>query len=402
MTVQDQPSVDINGIIARVKAILLSPAAEWEKIDLEPATIRSLYMGYILVLAAIGPVCTAFGGLVFGYGTWLVHYRPSVSAALSQAILGYLLSLVMVFVLGLIIDALAPSFDGQKNRIQAFKVAAYSMTASWVAGAFGLIPALSMLSILGLYGFYLLYLGLPRLMKSPPDKAMVYTLVTVVAAIILWFVAAAIIVPVAGLSMLASVAPTHTAMAPDATGNGTVEINGERIDLNKLQSAANQLGNIAKQFQQGASDPSAASAPPVNAVSTDTLKALLPENLGAYKRTASESGGALGTVHAEATYTNGGKSIKLSVTDLAAAGAFAQIAGAFGIESDEETANGFDKVGRINGVLTMQQWDRPSQSGKYSVLLADRFIIDAEGSAPSFDDLKAAVAAIGPGVQRLK
>jgi Yip1 domain len=400
MTVQDQPSVDLNGIIARVKAILLGPAAEWDRIEAEPATIRGLYLGYILVLAAIGPVSTAFGGLVFGYGTWLVHYRPSVSAALSQAILGYLLSLVMVFVLGLIIDALAPSFDGQKNRIQAFKVATYSMTASWVAGVFGLVPALSFLGILGLYGFYLLYLGLPRLMKSPPDKALVYTLVTVVAAIILWFVAAAILVPVAGLSMLASMAPSQTALAPDATGNGTVEINGERIDLNKLQSAANQLGTIAKQFQQGTSDPN---APPVAAVSTEALKALLPESLGGYTRSSSESGAALGTVHAEATYSKDGKSIKLSVIDLAAAGAFAQLAAAFGIESDQETANGFDKVGRVNGVLTMQQWDRPSLSGKYSVMLADRFIIDAEGQAASFDDLKAAVAAVGPDrVLRLK
>jgi hypothetical protein len=51
----------------------------------------------------------------------------------------------------------------------------------------------------------------------------------------------------------------------------------------------------------------------------------------------------------------------------------------------------------------MQQWDRSAQSGKYSVMLADRFIIDAEGQAASFDDLKAAVAAVGPDrVLRLK
>ncbi len=401
MTVQDPRAVDLNGILARARAILLGPAAEWDRIEAEPATIGGLYKGYILVLAAIGPVCTAFGGLVFGYGTRQVFYRPSVSTALSQMILDYVVQLGLVFVLALIIDFLAPSFGAARNRIQAFKLATYSMTAFWVVGVLALLPALRPLMLLGLYSVYLLYLGLPRLMKAPAERVALYSLAVAGSALGLGLVVFIAALPIMGLSMLASIATTHTALAPDGSGTGTVEINGERIDLNKLQSATNQLGSIVKQFQ-GATDPNAASAP-VNAVSIDTLKGLLPDSLGGYKRTASESGAALGTVHAEATYSNNGKTIKLSVTDLAAAGAFAQLAGAFGIESDEETANGFDKVGRVNGVLTMQQWDRPSQSGKYSVLLADRFIVDAEGSAPSFDDLKAAVAAIGPDrVARLK
>ena len=48
----------------------------------------------------------------------------------------------------LIIDALAPSFDGQKNQNQALKVAVYSYTASWVAGVLGLVPALIPLGII--------------------------------------------------------------------------------------------------------------------------------------------------------------------------------------------------------------------------------------------------------------
>jgi hypothetical protein len=46
----------------------------------------------------------------------------------------YGMTLLSVFLLALIIDALAPSFDGQKNRVQAFKVAAYTGTAGWVFG----------------------------------------------------------------------------------------------------------------------------------------------------------------------------------------------------------------------------------------------------------------------------
>ena len=69
--------------------------------------------------------------------------------------------------------------------MQALKVAAYSATAGWLAGVFGLIPALAILGLLGLYSLYLLYLGLPILMKVPQDKAMKFTVTYVAFGLIL-------------------------------------------------------------------------------------------------------------------------------------------------------------------------------------------------------------------------
>jgi hypothetical protein len=97
----------------------------------------------------------------------------------------YLLTLVVVYVLVLIIDALAPSFDGTKSQIQALNVAAYSATAGWLAGIFAVIPWLGILGILGLYSLYLLYLGLPVLMKAPKERALGYTVVVIAAAVVL-------------------------------------------------------------------------------------------------------------------------------------------------------------------------------------------------------------------------
>jgi hypothetical protein len=57
-----------------------------------------------------------------------------------------------------------------------------------VAGILQIIPALAVLAILGaLYTLYLLYLGLPKLMKCPQDKAMGYTVVVVLATIVIFF-----------------------------------------------------------------------------------------------------------------------------------------------------------------------------------------------------------------------
>ena len=175
-------------LVDRVKNILLTPRTEWQVIDAEQTTPAELYKQYIVPLAAVGPVASAIGALAFGYRGFGLNYRPPVGTVLSSAVVTYLLTLGGVYVLALIIDALAPNFGGVKDQMQALKVAAYSSTASWVVGIFGLIPALSWLGVLGLYSLYLLYLGLPVLMKSPAEKAMGYTAVVIIAAIVLFLV----------------------------------------------------------------------------------------------------------------------------------------------------------------------------------------------------------------------
>lgn len=181
-------------LVARVKAILLSPKTEWGVIEAEQATVGSLYTGYIMPLAAIPAVASFIGlGMIGTSG-----YRWGMGSALTMAVTSYVMALAGVFVLALIVDALAPTFGGQKNQIQALKVAAYSSTASWLAGIFSLIPALSVLAILGLYSLYLLFLGLPKLMKAPQEKAAGYTVVAIICAIVVYAVLAwvtAMIVP---------------------------------------------------------------------------------------------------------------------------------------------------------------------------------------------------------------
>jgi hypothetical protein len=176
-------------LVERVRQLLLSPRAEWEVIDAEPTTLAALYTGYILPLAAIGPIAQIIGYSVFGITIpFMGTYRVPIGSAITSAVVAYILTLVGTYVLALIIDALAPTFNGQRNPIQALKVAAYSSTAAWVAGIFALIPGLRLLGILGVYSLYLLYLGLPVLMKSPKEKALGYTLVVVLAAIVLFMV----------------------------------------------------------------------------------------------------------------------------------------------------------------------------------------------------------------------
>jgi len=102
------------------------------------------------------------------------------------AIIQYVLALIGVYVIAFIIDALAPTFGGRKDFNSAFKVAAYAPTAAWVAGVFALLPILSVLTVPVLYSLYLLYIGLPMLMRTPPERAIGYVIAVIVCAVIVW------------------------------------------------------------------------------------------------------------------------------------------------------------------------------------------------------------------------
>jgi len=122
-----QPSV-WSGLIARIKSILLTPGAAWDQIDAEPVSASQIYRNFVLPVAAIPAVAGFIGSQVFGTSILGVTFRPSFGSALVGALLQYVLTLAGVYVLALIIDALAPTFNGVRDRIQALKVAAYSAT----------------------------------------------------------------------------------------------------------------------------------------------------------------------------------------------------------------------------------------------------------------------------------
>ena len=178
-----------SSLVERVKNILVQPASEWRVIEAEPTTIRGIYMSYVCILAAIPPIASLIGMLLFGYSAMALS-----GFMIANVVLHYLGSLAIVYLLAMIIDALAPTFGATKDMVRAFKVAAYSMTPYWIGGILLIVPTLGMLVwLIGLYGIFIMYLGLPILMKPPEDKAMPYVAVSAVAMLVLVAVVYAII-----------------------------------------------------------------------------------------------------------------------------------------------------------------------------------------------------------------
>jgi hypothetical protein len=387
MSVAEAPKSQ--GLIQRATNILLHPKAEWDVIAAEPATTQGLFLGYAAILAAVPALAHVVHGLM-PFCFIVACYTPNPVFAVVGAVTYYVVSLAGVFVVGLIIEALAPSFGGQKDRTQAMKTAVYSWTAAWLAGIFIVVPWFGpLLSLVGLYSFYLLFVGLPRTMKSSEQQSVAYTIVVIILAIVVFVIGGAIAGTVTTMGAMGGAMATGQITAP----GGTVHLgNGASIDIGRLEAAGKQAEAQMKAQQEGGSNK-------IVAVDPERLKALLPDSVAGAARSdisASSAGAAgFGGSNAEATYRNGETQVTLRITDLAAAGSFAAMAGAINVQSSEQTATGYKKVSTINGMLTTEKYDNQTKSGDYSVIVANRFAIEAEGEGVSMDVLKAAVAAIG-------
>ena len=174
-------------LVERAQRLLVTPRTEWEVIDTEPNAVQGLFTGYVMILAAIPAVSNFIGYCVVGLG----GVRLPMSYGVTLLVITYVMGLAIVYLLALVVDALAPHFGATRSFAQAMKVSAFAPTAAWIAGVFQAVPYVSIFSLVGaLYSVYLLYLGLPKLMKPGDGQAMGYLVVVTIAALVLWVFAA--------------------------------------------------------------------------------------------------------------------------------------------------------------------------------------------------------------------
>jgi len=175
-------------IVERVKSILLKPGDTWVVIKNEETSIKHLYTSYSVILAAIPPIASLIGMSMVGFSVIGFRYRVPFGSAFVSALFHYIFSLLGLYIVAAITNALAPNFGSRKNILNAFKVVVFSNTPVWIASILLIIPSLSsVVMILSLYSLYLFYTGLPFLMETPRDKALGYTILVIIISIVVFF-----------------------------------------------------------------------------------------------------------------------------------------------------------------------------------------------------------------------
>lgn len=380
-----------SNIVTRAQGLILQPTAEWGKVEQEPATVQGIYAAWLIPLAALAVAAMVIGQTFFGVGVpGVLSFKVPLLDAIVRGVVQFAAILAMTYVMGLVIDALATNFGAQKNPLNAFKVAAYSGAAMLLAAVFQIIPALGILGLLGLYSIYILHRGLPVLMKAPADKATGYTATVVIVMLVLWLIAGVImntLTPIHGGNLFSRLG-VPAASAPATSGGGSITVNGATVDLGALEKAARQI-------EQSTADGNINITANANPVDVEKIKALLPERMGAYTRTEISTGGAAGMGGANATYENGDKRLEVSVVDMGGMGALGGLAGAISANSTTESADGYERMHTVDGRMTIEKLSKSSNSASYGVMVANRFMLEVDGTNVSPDEVKDAVNAVG-------
>lgn len=336
------PPPDRPGFFARVLALLFKPSETFDRIADEPDSVPAIFTGYVAPLAAIGPVCRIIGASVVGLGPFGAGVRVPWVWSILAAVTEYVLDLGVVFLLGFAIFTLAPRFGGRRDVLGAFKLAAYVLTPVYLAGVFNLVPAAGFLVWLGLYGVYLIYAGLPWLMKNQANRSPLYTAAVTICALFM-------------LVIIGAVA-------------------GRLTTLGTVHARASEGAPAGLPAAHAVTSSSSSSATAAAIADSRMLVALMPPLFNGAARADTTTASSDGLSVAEATYSVGGGSIHLKVSDaetpakLAAANASA-------------VPDGGDETVQTDGNRTTRQaFDATGKSGHYMIVLDGRISVEADGS----------------------
>ena len=405
-------------LIDRVQSILMKPKATWPTIAAEGGDAAGLYSRYVVVLAAIPAIAGFIGWTLVGAGMFGVSFKMPVVGALAQMVVSYLLSLIMVWLLALIVNALAPTFGGTKDSLAALKLVAYGSTAGFVGGIFGLLPSLAPLGLVaGLYSIYLVYSGIAVMMRCPAEKAGAYTAVVVLCAVVAVIVLAGVSSMFIGRSSIGLGGGVIAGLPDGSSRGGDVEIktpDGATVTINPsgMAEMAKRMEEAGKRMEsaQKSGDSAAAgkamgdilgavsgSGNTVPIPSAD-LKAMLPESIGDMKRSGieSQSGQAMGIGGsvAKATYAAGDKRAELSIVDSGGLAGIAAMAGWANMTMDKDADGKVEKVYKEGARTVHEEYRKDGSQAEMTVILANGVIVSAEGSRVDLAALKSMIASV--------
>jgi len=169
--------INYSALLNRVVELLIEPWPTWTKIHNEPDPGRELILRYSFLLALIP---TFFGFL----GEWI--FQGGFLFSLVRSLLWLSIFLGSLFLLGLLINSMSASFGSVQNENSAFKLVAYASTPVWISGFLTLIPKLIPIALLTGFGYagYLFYVGCQIIIKTPKDKALKFSIISLTT----WFV----------------------------------------------------------------------------------------------------------------------------------------------------------------------------------------------------------------------
>lgn len=390
----------------RAKATLRNPRGEWRSILLDSRPVSALFLIYAIPLALIGPLANFLGSQTLGYEAFGFTYRPRTESALITAGVSFAASLLSTLLLAITMHGVA-RLAGEKTTFNAaLRLAIFGSTALWLAGIFSFSPNLAVFSLLGAYSLFIIYTGIEPMLGLAVANA---------RASIVFILTVAI-----GLNAATSPLTSHFSaklggyVQPLSIGSGSGKVilpGGRTVDLAQAE-------RISRQLEASLSG----DAPPVSA---KELQSLLPSRIGDYARQRIESITTISNAAptepaypanatpsgqssssftpiaevehmARAQYKNEPFSYQLAIRDIVSLDRASAISDAIGIQGDNKDPDIFEQRTIKDDQILSEYRNHRTGEGRMCTVVANRFILCAEGKPASMADLQEALNTVDP------
>jgi len=205
--------------------------------------------------------------------------------------------------------------------------------------------------------------------------------------------------------LLTAAAVVTTAGCKSPEQKAAEEATKNMAEVSRRLDSATKTGNVnigdAMAAMGAAVSGTANGGKKVETVDYHKLKDLLPESLPGMRRTEAtgEKNAAMGMQisNAEGRYSNEqGGSVTLKIADIGSMTGLAGMAAyAWAATSiDRESDNGYEKTSTFNGFKSHEKYDKQSKSGELSVLIGDRFTVEADGNGIDMNAIKDALSKV--------
>ena len=178
--------------ISNAIAIVTNQSAEWSRMKAEESQRQNLLRYGIMMLIFAYALRFVLTAIFASVASLLIPF--SAMHAVTSVVVEFALAVASLYFVPQILAAIAPSFGGQNDALNALKLYVFAMTPAWIGQAVGVIPVLGWLAALagGIYAVFLFWQHISDAMSIPTDKKIGYVIVSVLVLAVVYIIIGAV------------------------------------------------------------------------------------------------------------------------------------------------------------------------------------------------------------------
>lgn len=172
----------ISEFISRIRGLLFSPQAEFDRIAAEPTDVVVLVRRFLVPLALLTPIATIVGMNSFDVAWDVQHgYRIPKERILNTGVANFAFEIITVMMAGLIFYFMTRVDHRERSFVRSMNVAVYGAVPLLISGALLFVPMNVTVCMLAMVHTFVLYwVGVQKVMNIQPVNASLFVALSMI------------------------------------------------------------------------------------------------------------------------------------------------------------------------------------------------------------------------------